>query len=280
MKKHVIRIVGILLAVYVAFLVILTFAQERFIFFPKKTTDEVWKATIERLQADYISIQADDGEVLEGMFLSDHTGKPRPTVIVFNGNAVQVIDDADTFARLPINAGVNVLLMDYRGYGLSTGKPNLNAMRRDAAKIFDAAASHPAISSGSITAFGVSLGTGIATHLASVRPLRRVILLSPFASIAAMGHRDFPFVPMFLMNLLLEQNIDALALAPTITQPVLVVIGENDWTIPPEQSEKVAATWGGKADVLRIPGAGHNDLLGNEEVWNGILGFLSRDIAQ
>src|SRR3989338_2963537 len=81
---------GILFAIALAFISFLTLFQDSLIFFPRTTTDDRWKQLIEEeLKADYVSIRADDDAVLEGMFLSDHTGAPRPTIIVFPGNAMR-----------------------------------------------------------------------------------------------------------------------------------------------------------------------------------------------
>lgn len=267
---------GILTAIALAFIGFLALFQDSLIFFPRITTDDRWKALIEEeLKADYVSILADDGAVLEGMFLSDHTGEPRPTMIVFLGNATIVEDVAALFTRLP-EQGTNALLMDYRGYGLSTGKPDAQWMKRDAEKIFDAASKHPAVDPKHITAWGVSLGTGIATHLASVKPIEKVILFSPYTSLADMGHSMFPFLPEAVITKFLKHKLDTLALAPTLSQPVLIVHGQNDGQISQDHAKAIAAAWNGEAELLILPGRDHDNLWEDEKMWEKVMEFLKQ----
>ena len=266
-------LVLVIFAIYLAFIAYVYIRQDSFIFFPKPTTDERWTEIIEELRGDYISIQADDGEILEGILLSDKTSGDaiaQPTVIFFGGNAMRAEDIIYEFRDLP-SQGINVLLMDYRGYGLSTGKPNTNAFKRDAQKIFDAILTHPAVDANHITVWGMSLGTGIATHIASVKPVEKVILFAPFTSTVDMAQKTYPFVPI---SLLLKHKLDNLKLAPYLKQPVLIVHGEDDKIIIPDSSKKIADVWGGEAKLLLIPERSHNDLMEDKRAWEAVVSFL------
>jgi len=275
MKKFILW-VGILAAIGLAFISFLTLFQDSLIFFPRTTTDDRWKQLIEEeLKADYVSIRADDDAVLEGMFLSDHTGAPRPTIIVFPGNAMLVEDIAPLFSRFPAQ-GISVLLMDYRGYGLSTGEPDAEWMKRDAEKIFDAASKHPAVDPAHITAWGVSLGTGIATHLASVKPIEKVILFSPYTSLVDVGHSMFPFLPKSIIKTFLKHDLDNLALAPSLSQPALIAHGSLDGQLSSDHAKKIQEAWGGEAELLLLPERGHDDLWGDEKVWKKVMEFLKQ----
>lgn len=272
--KKIILWAGILVTIAIAFVGFLALFQDSLIFFPRKTTDDRWKALIEEeLKADYVSIRADDGAVLEGMFLSDHMGAPRPTIILFPGNAMLVEDIAPLFTRFPAQ-GISVLLMNYRGYGLSTGKPDLRWMKRDAEKIFDAASKHPAVDPKHITAWGISLGTGIAMHLASVKPVEKMILFSPYTSLADVAHSMFPFLPKALIKKFLKHDLDNLALASSLSEPLLIVHGQRDGQLSSDHAEKIAAAWGGEAELLILPERGHDDLWESEEMWNAVIAFV------
>ena len=266
-------------AIYLAFLAYLYIFQDSFVFFPRKTTDERWTEIIEELRGDYVSIQADDGEVLEGIFLSDKTSEEviaKPTVIFFGGNAMRVEDIIYEFRDLPAH-DINVLLMDYRGYGLSTGKPHTNSFKRDAQKIFDAAASHPSTDPDRITVWGISLGTGIALHLAAAKTPEKVILFAPFTSTTDIAREAYPFAPV---SMLLKHKLDNLALAPYLKLPVLIVHGEDDNQINPSHSEKIAEAWGGNAEFILLPERGHNDLMGDSEAWEEVVEFLKDGAAE
>ena len=275
LKKYfpgAVSLILILVAIYLAFVAYLYFMQDSFMFFPKATTDARWTEIIEDLRGDYVSIQADDGEVLEGIFLSDKTSEviARPTVIFFGGNAMRVEDVVYEFKDLPSH-GFNVLLMDYRGYGLSTGKPNTNAFKRDAQKIFDAVASHTAVDADHITVFGMSLGTGIATHVAAVKPAEKVILFAPYTSTADMARESYPFVPV---SLFFKHKLENLKLAQYLKQPALIVHGTSDKQISHGHSEKTASAWSGDAELLLLTERGHNDLITDEEAWGAVMEFL------
>jgi uncharacterized protein len=262
---------GILILLYGGFVTYLALAQNGFIFFPRTTTDERWTALIEELHADYVSIRTDDDEVLEGMFLSDGTKQPRPTVLFFGGNATQVQEFAHHFQRLRAE-GINTLLIDYRGYGLSTGKPDAEMIKKDAEKIFDAATSHPYVDAQHITAWGYSLGTGVAVHLATLKPVERVMLFAPMTSMVDLAREAYPFVPV---SLFLQHHFDTLTLAKARTQPVLIVHGKNDNQISPLHSKTIAEAWGGDdVTLLLAEGRGHQDLLEDEGVWNAVAEFL------
>jgi uncharacterized protein len=268
--KKVKKWILILAGIYLLALVFLYFGQDKLTFFPHKTLDEDWTKVIESIGGDYVSIRAYDREVLEGIFLSDHSEKPRPTVLFFEGNAMRVEEFAHDFTRLRDN-GINVLLMDYRGYGLSTGKPNTDDFKKDAEKIFDAMLKHPHIDNNNISVWGYSIGSGVATHLASVRPISKVILSVPFTSTVDLAKRMFPIFPI---SKLLKHRLDNLALAPSLMQPALIMAGEKDMKIPSKQAQKVADNWGGNVKFYLGPGKGHNEMLEGEVVWEKVVEFL------
>ena len=276
-KRITITWLTIPLLIYLGFIAYLWAFQESMIFFPQETTDERWTAIIETLGGEYVSIRADDGAVLEGIFLSNKSNPddvtPRPTIIFFGGNAMIVEHIIYLFDRFP-KQNVNALLVDYRGYGLSTGEPDVEWFKKDAEKIFDAASSHPMVDGSCITVWGVSIGAGIATHLASVKPVEKLILQSPFTSTVDVAFKMFPIVPKSVIRLLLRHQFDNLALAPTITQPALIIHGEADWQAPVEHGRRVAEAWGGPVEFLPVAGKGHNDLWGSREVWERVMGFV------
>ena len=172
--------------------------------------------------------------------------------------------------------GINLLLVDYRGYGLSEGKPSAEALKADAEKVFDAAASHPLVDKDHISAWGYSIGTGVATHLASKRPIERLVLFAPFTSMSDVAAEVFPFVPV---RFFLRHQFDLLALAPALQNPVLIVTGQEDAEYGTEHAEIIADAWGGAHEVLLLPERGHQDLLDDERVWEAVMKFLQTGAA-
>ena len=272
------RMLGTLACLYFAFLFLLYIFQDRLIFYPTKMTEERWKEVAEDLHADYATIRVDaEGHHLQGWFLAGKNVMPqRPTVLFFGGNAMRAEEVIADLARLR-EYGANLLLVDYRGYGLSEGKPSAEFLKADAEKVFDAAASHPLVDKEKISVWGYSLGAAVASHLASVRPLQKLILFAPFTSSLDLAKEAFPFVPI---QYFLRQNFDTLTLAPTLTQPTLIVTGREDSEYSSaEHAENIAAVWAGPKEVITLENRGHQDLLEDERAWEAVIEFLQTGAA-
>ncbi|MCM2328468.1 MAG: hypothetical protein NDI88_11305 [Lysobacter sp.] len=220
-----------------------------------------------------VSLAAADGTPLAGVLLlpPGAAGTRQPAVLYFGGNAEEVTAyAADAERRYGRRA---VLLMNYRGYGASGGKPGEKALVADAISHYDWAARRPDLDPARFCAHGRSLGTGVAVQLAAARRLRCVVLTSPFESLAAVGGTHYPWLPV---RLLLRHRFESAAVAGRITAPALVAYGAEDDIIPAEHSERLAAAWGGPVERLRIDGHGHNDLDLDPRYAPAIAAFLDR----
>ena len=178
--------------------------------------------------------------------------KREPAIIYFGGNAEDVAGNLADFARLfPAYA---IYLVNYRSYGGSTGKPSETALCDDAVAIFDFLANNHH----HISVIGRSLGSGVATYLASLRPVEKLALVTPFASLAAVAQAHLPYLPV---SLLLKDRYEAAPRVPMIKAQVLMIIAENDEIVPLKQSEALLEKFAGKpCKVVIIPEAGHNTL--------------------
>jgi pimeloyl-ACP methyl ester carboxylesterase len=181
-----------------------------------------------------------------------HLG-PR-AVLYFGGNAEDVASGlAELAATFPEHA---VYSMHYRGYGRSTGKPTEDALHADAMALFDRVAGDHT----DITVIGRSLGSGVAIRLAAARPVSRLVLVAPYDSVAAVAAQQFALFPV---QWLIQDRFDSAAVAPTIRAPTTVIVAERDEVIRRERSDALVARFApGVAQVVVIPGAGHNTLDG------------------
>jgi fermentation-respiration switch protein FrsA (DUF1100 family) len=203
--------------------------------------------------SEEVSFRTEDGLRLAGWFVRGVPGAA--TVLVFNGNA------GDRSARAPLaaalaRAGVSVLLFDYRGYGGNPGSPSETGLAADARAARDYLDSRPDVRPGSIVYFGESLGAGVAIGLAVERPPAALVLRSPFTSLADVGRRHYPYLPV---RQLLKDRYDSIGRIAAVRCPILIVAGGADGIVPAEQSRRLH----GAAPATRyveIPGAGHNDL--------------------
>lgn len=179
--------------------------------------------------------------------------RDRPLALVyFGGNAEDVGAGVDTFAaRFPAHA---LYLVNYRGYGGSTGRPTEAGLHADAVAVYD----HVHGRHEQVDVMGRSLGAGVAVQLASVRPVRRLVLVTPFDSLARVAQAHFRFLPV---SLLMRDRYDAAGRVPAVSAPALLVIAAEDEIIPRARSDALAAAFpAGQARVRIIAGVGHNTL--------------------
>lgn len=189
-------------------------------------------------------------------------------VIYFGGNAEDVYHNAVDFRRhLP---GTSVYLVNYRGYGGSDGKPSESALFADALRLFDWLSGRHS----QISAIGRSIGSGVAVHLASERPVERLVLITPHDSAAAIAKRLYPFYPVDWM---LKDRYDNVVHAPRISVPVQVLVAANDRIIPREHSERLLQAFvHGSVERVVIDGAGHNTISAFDDYWRAISAFMAR----
>jgi uncharacterized protein len=173
-------------------------------------------------------------------------------VIYFGGNAEDVSGSLPQLAAaFPDHA---LYLLHYRGYGASTGSPSEQALVADGLALFD----HVRGQHANVTVIGRSLGSGVAVHLAGERPVARLVLVTPYDSIAGIAARQFPWFPT---SVLLADRFESFRYAPKVTAPTTVITAEHDTLIPAWSSDKLLTRFApGVARHVVIPSSGHNDL--------------------
>jgi fermentation-respiration switch protein FrsA (DUF1100 family) len=253
---------------YAAIVLLVWVAQERLLFFPQPVHGRA--AAPQGWQVEDVRLTARDGTPLAGVLVKPPVERP-PLVIYFGGNAEEVT----AFARDAASAYGDraVLLVNYRGYGDSGGKPGERAMVSDALEVFDWAAGRKDLEAGRTALHGRSLGTGVAVQVAAARPARCVILTSPFAAATDVAKEIYPWLPV---GWLMRHPFDSAAHAPQLRMPALVLVGEADTLIAPHHSEKIAGLWGGPVERVSFEGFGHNDLGMNPRYDASIQAFLAR----
>ena len=237
--------------------------QERMLFFPRPLDSR----PAPRPNLEEVSIAAADGVKLRG-WLVKGDGAPAPLLIYFGGNAEEVswlTGVADQFA------GWSLLLVNFRGYGESEGKPGENELLEDGLAIHDYAKRRRDVNPERIVAMGRSLGSGVAVHLAAHRSLRGVILVSPYDSIVAVAKGHYPFLPVSLM---LRHRFDSLSRAPQIEAPLLCLVATEDRVIPAARSRTLFEAWRGTKTWLDVPRSDHDSIAGEPEYWRSIADFL------
>lgn len=241
-------LLALLLALYAALMALLWWGQERLLFHPEALPQTHRFTFGPEVQEAWIDVP---GARLHAL----HLQLPQPKGIVFflHGNAGH-LQGWFGAAALYRQAGYDVFMPDYRGYGKSSGHIQSEAqLHADVAAAWAVVA--PRYAGLRRVLVGQSVGTGLAAKLALQVQPELTLLVSPYFSMQALASEKFPWVPGGLLRYPLRTD---LAL-PTWSGPVLMLHGDRDTLIPPEHSARLQGL-APRAQRVLLPGAGHNDI--------------------
>ena len=178
----------------------------------------------------------------------------KPVVLYFHGNGGSLRGRVDRFRALAAD-GTGLIALSYRGYGGSSGRPTEKGLIDDALAAYAfAAARYPA---SRLALWGESLGTGVAVALAAQKPVGRIVLESPFTSIADIAAQIYWFFPV---RLLIKDSFRSDLLIGTVTAPFLILHGDKDSIVPIALGDQLYKLITAPKRFVRFPGAGHNEL--------------------
>ena len=261
----------VVIAIACIFMIFLYARQERMIFFPQRISQrELTEITRRHTDVEDISLKTNDGLIIRGWMLTDPHARKSPLILYFGGNAEEVsylIEKSDKFG------GWSLALMNYRGYGLSEGKPGEKALFDDALTIYDYFSHRADVNSERIIVMGRSLGSGVAVYVAQNRAVKGVILVTPYDSMTSVAQEKFPCLPV---SLLLKHRFDSISRAPSINVPLLALVAKEDTIVPPSHAKRLVGKWGGQRTMEVLEGADHNTIDLNPLYWKMIRGYLSR----
>jgi uncharacterized protein len=225
---------------YIGLCIALYTMQRSFQYFP----------TPRRLGATQLAGTFQSGDALLQLTVRPHAGPG--AVLYFGGNGEDVSSSvAPLMAAFPER---EIVMLHYRGYGGSAGRPTEADITADAAGLFDKVhAEHP-----DVIVIGRSLGTGVAARLASTRPVSRLVLVTPYDSLLGIAERQFPFFPV---KYLLIDKYESWRYVPAIKVPVLILAAGKDEVIPAASTEALRARFApGQVTTVMVPGASHNTI--------------------
>ena len=222
---------------------------------------------------EHVAYDTVDGLTLQSWYRAPDPW--RPVVIVFNGNA------GNRGGRVALgeglaDAGLGVLLTDYRGYGGNPGHPTQSGLAADARAALEFVRDRAAGSS--VVSFGESLGAAVAVELATVEPPAVLVLRSPFTSLVDIGRVHYPWLPV---SALLKDRYPSIERIGSAAVPTLVIAGEADSIVPLDQSRAIFAAAPGPKQLLVIPTADHNDLVlvAGREMIQTLVAFIAEAAA-
>ena len=226
------------------------------------------------LPCETLSIPTPDGEAL-GAWWCPRPQDDGPVLLFLHGNAGTRADRLHNVQGL-WQAGWPVLIIDYRGYGESTGTPGEAGLIADGLAAFDwLAARRPAAP---IAVFGRSLGGAVAAQVALRRPLAGLVLESTFTSVPDMAALTLPLPGI---RHLVRTRLDAHAALARVQVPLLVIHGTADELVPPAMGEALfRAAASADKRLLAVRGGTHNDtyLVAGADYWRWLGEF--RDLCR
>ncbi len=200
-------------------------------------------------------------------------------LLFFHGNAGNLYDRLDNVALL-LQLGLNVLIMDYRGYGKSEGSPSESALYADGWLAYRHLTESRGVDPARLILFGRSLGSTVAVELATREPAAAVILESAFTSAGELGRVHYGFLPAMLFRALTHQ-FDSLSKVPSLKAPVLYIHGSVDNIVPSSMGRRLYDASPEPKEWYEIERAGHNDTLwlGGREYARRLSEFVRKYVA-
>lgn len=255
------KAIVILLGIYVVIGMSLYFIQEKLMFHPIHMSKDLKYEFSQPFEE--LFLKSNDGAVINAIHFK--TENPKGVILYFHGNASNLSLMGPT-ANYFMKHGYDIFFMDYRTYGKSLGKLSEQALYDDAQMCYDYLAKR--YDESDITVYGRSLGTGIATYVASKNKPKRLILEAPYYSVLDIAQHRFPIYPV---KYLLKYKIPTHEFVKNVTCPITIFHGTDDAIIPFESGEKLFEGLSKKqAQFIQIDGGSHNDLIHFETYRNGI----------
>lgn len=241
----------VIVGVYVISVIILAIVQTKLIFFPGKLSRNFKFQLGEH--GEEVFIGTSDGETINGLY---YRGTRDDVILYFHGNAGD-LSGWQFVASDFLSFGYNILIIDYRGYGKSTGTISEAGFYRDAEAAYGFVVQQKGFNPQDVIIYGRSVGTGVAVHLASTFPNKGLVLEAPYTSLKALADEKLPF---FFPSLYLKYTFDNEAKINTLKAPVIFVHGTMDTLIPVSHAETLYQRCNGDKKLVLVSGGSHNDL--------------------
>jgi hypothetical protein len=273
MQKRVLSYLVSLGVAYLALLLLVRLFETSFIFYPNypgRLTGD-WRPP--GLPLEDVHFPTADGVKLHAWWIP--AADAEFTFVCFHGNAANIANRAEFYAFLR-GLPANVLAVEYRGYGRSEGSPSEAGIYLDGEAAYDYLTQARGVAPEKVIAFGVSLGTAVAAHLATKRSVAGLVLEAPFPSARAVARRAMPFLPG--LGAVLRTQFATSEKLARARAPLLVVHCRRDPVIPFSLGEEVFARAPEPKFFLPLEGSCHETAIyvGPAEYREQLLAFLAQ----
>ncbi|MGB5362554.1 MAG: alpha/beta fold hydrolase [Aureibaculum sp.] len=265
------QIIFIVLGFIAAVSVIFYFFQERFIFKPEKLPED-FVFQYENQEVEEYNIELSEKVTINGLHFK--TNKPKGIVFYLKGNS-KSIKGWGKFAVDFTFHGWDVLMMDYRGFGKSKGKRTQQLMKDDVQAIYNIIKEK--VDEKYIIVYGRSLGTGLATKIASVNNPRMLILACPYYSMSNNAQRYLPFIPL---GLVMRYTMPTYKWIKYVKCPIKLIHGTNDRIIPMKSSIRLSRINPKLTRLYPVIGGGHKNLHNFEDYHRALKEILRSKLPE
>lgn len=253
MKKQLKKILLGVVTLYIALCGLLYFFQEKLIFFPQKLEKNYEFNFSQKFEE--INIKTSDGKLLNGLlFKADHS---KGLIFYLHGNAGSLSSWGEV-AKTYTDLNYDVFIIDYRGYGKSEGRiSSQNQLFKDNQKAYDELKKR--YNEDKIIVLGYSIGTGLASKLASTNNPKLLILQAPYYNLTDMMRQRFSFIPTFILKYKFETN----EYLKNCKMPVVIFHGTQDEVIYYGSSQKLKEEFKAGDTLITLKGQRHNGMTDN-----------------
>lgn len=257
----------IIFAIYVGISVLLYFLQEQLLFKPEKLPKD-FKYFYENQVTEEYNLETRDGAIINGLHFK--TENPRGVVFYLKGNSKNIKGWGKYAVDFTRN-GFDVIMVDYRGFGKSTGHRSNKKIKHDMQFVYNKIKEK--VDEKYIILYGRSLGSGFAAKLASMNNPSKLILDAPYYSLTKVTARYAPFLPF---SLIMKYPLPTYKWLKYVQCPIHIIHGTNDKLIPYKTSIKLSKIKPKLTRLYTVIGGGHKNL-NNFESYHKMLSEILND---
>ena len=264
MKKKLLKLLKVIIGLYILLCGLLYFFQEKLIFFPQKIEKNFQFSFAQSFEEQYF--KASDGKLLNGLLFKSDSAKG--LVFYLHGNAGSLYSWGDV-AKAYTDLNYDVFMLDYRSFGKSEGEINSQEqLFADNQLMYDELKKK--YKEENIIILGYSIGTGLASKLASENNAKRLILQAPYYNLTDMMRQRFSFIPTFILKYKFATN----EYLKQCKMPITIFHGNQDGVIYYESSLKLKDEFKDKIDLIVLEGQQHNGMTYNPDYQKKIVEVL------
>jgi len=263
------KVIVYILVFIVTFVIFVWYVEQASVFYPVKEL----AATPDRIGLDFedVFFSTGDNVKVHGWLVKHPNAKS--VLLFFHGNAGNIGDRLDKI-KLFHDIGLDVLIVDYRGYGRSEGRPTEKGIYLDAVAAYDHLRKRADTKDKNIILYGASLGGAVAVDLATKRDVSCLIADSTFSSATDIAKRLYPFIPSFLIR----TKMDSLGKIKALTLPKLFIHSKEDSIVPFTLGKRLFDAAPPPKEMFEIMGDHNDGFYQNEDLLKGRITIFLRSL--